>query len=808
MPSTFPSTLRTSTRAGSQSTGFAARRLRSVGALPLLVPALLVSAMLVLAGLHQPAPAAAAATAAATTAAAPIRAAFYYGWYPETEHWQSQYTPSAGKYDSGDPVVVSTQVRQAKAAGLDAFIASWWGPGTSTGKRLSLLLDTAAAQGFTVAPYYEREGSADPSVTELGSDLTYLAAEAVASPAWLRVAGRPVLFVYNADDTSCAVTDRWAAANQGRFYLNMKVLPGYSSCAHQPDAWHQYGPATAVQQVLPWSVNVSPGFWKFDETAPRLARNLDTFRASLGQQVSSGAQWQLVTSWNEMGEGTGVEPTTQYGQDYTDAMTSAYAAGASPAPPGIGTPPATATRSAGGGEFSVRTAAADSYVKSSAVSTNFGSAATVQQNATAGATTVSYLRFPAPDAVVTRATLRLFARSSGLTRSKVFRTSGSWTEATLTWANRPALGALAGTTGGLSAGQWTEADVSAAVQGGVTAFGVTTTATATRNFDSRQGANPPQLVLQYATGGTTPAPPVSTAPSSTAPSSTAPSSAAPSTSAAPSPTATAPAGAVTKLLTVVVENHSLSQMQSGMPYLDGLAQRFGYASHYSAIRHPSLPNYLAIAGGDTFGVTDDNAPASHRIAGDSVLDQAIARGRTAGTYAESMSSNCQLTSSGNYAVKHNPWAYFGGSTERANCARFDVPAGTPASGALHDAVAAATIPNAAFFIADLCDDAHNCSLTTADDYLKSWLPQIMAGPDYTSGRLAIVVTADEDDSTSANVVLTAVIWRGLDGTHKVVATPLTHYSLTRLYDQVLGAPLLRNAAAAPDLATAFGLHLP
>jgi hypothetical protein len=259
------------------------------------------------------------------------------------------------------------------------------------------------------------------------------------------------------------------------------------------------------------------------------------------------------------------------------------------------------------------------------------------------------------------------------------------------------------------------------------------------------------------------------------------------------------------VLTVVVENHSITQMQSGMPYLDGLAKRFAYASHYTAIRHPSLPNYLAMTGGSTFGVTDDAAPSSHPIAGDSVFDQAIANGKTAGTYAETMSSNCQLSSSGRYAVKHNPWAYFNGSTERANCNRYDVPAGTVSSGALHNAVAAGTLPNAGYWIPDLCDDAHDCSLTTADNYLKSWLPQVMAGPDYTSGRLAIVITADEDDSNSGNVVLTAVLHRSLDGTHRVVTSALNHYSLLRMYDRVLGAPLLRSASTASDMAAAFAL---
>ncbi|HEX8767835.1 MAG TPA: hypothetical protein VF714_05660, partial [Jatrophihabitans sp.] len=92
-------------------------------------------------------------------------------------------------------------------------------------------------------------------------------------------------------------------------------------------------------------------------------------------------------------------------------------------------------------------------------------------------------------------------------------------------------------------------------------------------------------------------------------------------------------------------------------------------------------------------------------------------------------------------------------------------------------------------------------------YLKSWMPQIMAGPDYTSGKLAIVITADEDDRYSGNVVLTAVIHRSLDGSHKVVTSAMNHYSLLRMYDQALGAPLLRRASTASDMAAAFGLRV-
>src|SRR5512133_3197359 len=80
----------------------------------------------------------------------PVRAAFYYPWFPESEHWATRYTPSLGKYDSSNPRVVATHVAQARYAGLDAFIASYWGRDTPTARRLPLLLDTAAQQGFHI----------------------------------------------------------------------------------------------------------------------------------------------------------------------------------------------------------------------------------------------------------------------------------------------------------------------------------------------------------------------------------------------------------------------------------------------------------------------------------------------------------------------------------------------------------------------------------------------------------------------------------------------------------------------------------
>jgi phosphatidylinositol-3-phosphatase len=258
-----------------------------------------------------------------------------------------------------------------------------------------------------------------------------------------------------------------------------------------------------------------------------------------------------------------------------------------------------------------------------------------------------------------------------------------------------------------------------------------------------------------------------------------------------------------KVVVIIEENHSQTEAITLMPHLASWANTYGKATAYTAATHPSLPNYLAIAGGSTFGVADDNAPSSHPVAGDSVFDQSLSLGASAKTYAEGMTGNCMLGNTGRYAVKHNPWAYFNGATQRANCNVGDVPLGTTTSGNLHSDITAGALPNTGLVIPDLCNDAHDCPLTTADDWLGAWVPQLMAGPDYTSGNLTIVVTFDEDDSSAGNNVAFVVIDPRLSGT--VVSSPANHYSLTRWLDANVGAPPLRSAATAPDLKAAFGL---
>ena len=127
----------------------------------------------------------------------PVRAAFYYPWFPETEHWSTRYQPSIGLYNSSDKATLNRHVSAAKYAGLDAFVSSYWGRSSKTAHRLPLLLEVARAQNFLVTPYYEPESNpTPPTAAALRADFDALAALS-ADPAWLTMNGKPVLFVYN-----------------------------------------------------------------------------------------------------------------------------------------------------------------------------------------------------------------------------------------------------------------------------------------------------------------------------------------------------------------------------------------------------------------------------------------------------------------------------------------------------------------------------------------------------------------------------------------------------------------------------------
>jgi Phosphoesterase family len=305
--------------------------------------------------------------------------------------------------------------------------------------------------------------------------------------------------------------------------------------------------------------------------------------------------------------------------------------------------------------------------------------------------------------------------------------------------------------------------------------------------------------------------PAATTPTPT-PTTTSPTPTPTATSPTPTPTPTTTSTGITKVLVIMDENESdidvfpsSSNSTAAMPYLWSLAQEYGYATNWSDIGHPSLPNYLAIFAGSAEGDPDDCDPGPGcEWSGPTVMSQAIAAGGTAKIYEEGMTANCQTSNPGYYDVNHNPWPYYTDSADETECAADDVPSGTTGSGALLSDINSGNLPTVGLLKPDLANDTTDGTFATADNWLKSWVPLIQSGPDWKDGRLAIVITFDEsDEGAGGENVPFVMIAPGVSGV--VVSQALNHYALTRFLDEVAGASLLGNAGTEPDIAPLFGV---
>jgi hypothetical protein len=240
-----------------------------------------------------------------------------------------------------------------------------------------------------------------------------------------------------------------------------------------------------------------------------------------------------------------------------------------------------------------------------------------------------------------------------------------------------------------------------------------------------------------------------------------------------------------------MENHRFEQVigAAEAPYETQLAGECATATKYAVAGVPSLPNYLAATSGSVQGVGDNKAPSAHPLTVDNLFRQVRAAGGRAQTWAEAMPSNCVLTPSGRYAVKHNPAAYYVGGDDRAACQRDNTP--LPAS--------AGDLPTFLTVIPDVCHQTHDCTVSAGDDWLRSFLPRILDTPAYRSGTTAVFVVWDEYTPMPFIAVSPSI----RPGT--AVDTPTGHPSLLRTTEELLGLPLLPGADRAPSLRAPLNL---
>ena len=296
--------------------------------------------------------------------------------------------------------------------------------------------------------------------------------------------------------------------------------------------------------------------------------------------------------------------------------------------------------------------------------------------------------------------------------------------------------------------------------------------------------------------------------------------AAAATAASASPSASHPCGTQSKpgtikhVIWIVLENHSYGAIlgSSQAPYFNTLAADCGVATNYHNITHPSLPNYIGATSGLPLSslqkFVSDCSPSSSC---DTPVKSIFGQGETWRSYEESMPSNCDQTNSGNYAVRHNPAAYY---TTLGGCSSNDVSYSHLATD-----LADNQLPAFSFITPNLIDDMHNGTVADGNSWMSKNLPTILNSAEYKNGSTVIFITFDEGSdvgsyadgencATNTSDTSCHLPTFVISPSTKVGArsgTLFNHYSLLGTAEQLLGLSKLGLAANYPTMVSAFNL---
>jgi phosphatidylinositol-3-phosphatase len=263
---------------------------------------------------------------------------------------------------------------------------------------------------------------------------------------------------------------------------------------------------------------------------------------------------------------------------------------------------------------------------------------------------------------------------------------------------------------------------------------------------------------------------------------------------------------------IVMENHSWSSItgNSSAPYINQTllpiashAERYYTPPH----NHPSLPNYLWLVAGTNFGISDDNPPGDHSLTTRhqlmALLDQARIPWKA---YEEGAGANtCPVTDHDRYAVRHDPFVYFGYVTARVSyCTQHVRPSSQLAADLAHNTVARYN-----FITPNVCNDMHdqcapiNDAVKQGDDWLARTVPSILSSRAYRRGGVLFIVW-DEGSGDSDGPIGLMALSPYARGHRYAGSLYYTHSSLLRTVEEIFNLhPLLGDAARARDLRQLF-----
>jgi acid phosphatase len=260
------------------------------------------------------------------------------------------------------------------------------------------------------------------------------------------------------------------------------------------------------------------------------------------------------------------------------------------------------------------------------------------------------------------------------------------------------------------------------------------------------------------------------------------------TLAVPNATHARPAGAVgphaSTVIVVIMENRDYRRIIGNpqAPFINGtLVPQAALMTDSHAITHPSQPNYLALFSGSTQGIVDDSCP--HSFSTENLGAEVLAAGKTFDGYSESMPKDGYTgCSTSLYARKHNPWVNFTNVPASSNLIWYDLP-GVP--------------PSVSIIVPNLCNDMHDCSTKTGDNWLKANLPAILMYDASHDGLLILTWDEADPDNNGSNRIATLLF--GPMIVPGKYAQTVNHYDVLHTIEHIMDVTCTAHACTAPVL---------
>jgi len=243
------------------------------------------------------------------------------------------------------------------------------------------------------------------------------------------------------------------------------------------------------------------------------------------------------------------------------------------------------------------------------------------------------------------------------------------------------------------------------------------------------------------------------------------------------------------IVVVIMENRDYDLIigDSEAPFINGtLVPEAALMTNSHAIGHPSQPNYLALFSGSTQGITDDSCP--HTFKTPNIGEELLGAGDSFIGYSESMPKDgYKGCATSLYARKHNPWVDFTNIPATSNLIWYDIPRQLPSGSA----------PSLNIIVPNLCNDMHDCSTQTGDNWLKANVPTILQQLASQNGLFILTWDEADPDANGTNQIATLLIGPMIKPGQ--YAQNINHYNVLHTMEKIFNVPCTVNACKAPLL---------